>query len=72
MKPTEKQVKVIDTVLSIIETWKNTNDINSSTHLVNIHEFIFSNLENRGVLYSAQTEELEALVCNLLNAIQTV
>ncbi len=72
MKPTEKQIKVIDTILSIIKTWKNTNDINSSTHIVDIHEFIFSDLENRGVLYSAMTDEIEDALLNLLYTIQKV
>lgn len=72
MKPTKKQIKVIDTILSIIKTWKDTNDIDSPTHTVDIHEFIFADLENRGVLYSAQTEEMEDLLCSLLYAIQTV
>jgi hypothetical protein len=72
MKPTEKQIKVIDTVLSIIKTWKNTDDINSSTHIVDIHNFLFADLENRGLLYSTQTEEMEDLLCSLFNAIKTV
>ena len=72
MKPTDKQIKVIDTILSIIKTWKNTNDINSSTHIVDIHEFIFSDLENRGVLYSAMTDEIEDALLNLLYTIQKV
>lgn len=44
MKPTEKQIKVIDSVLSIIKTWKNTNDIESPTHLVDIGEFLNADL----------------------------
>lgn len=44
MKPTEKQIKVIDSCLSIIKTWKNTNDITSPTHLVDIEEFTQSDL----------------------------
>lgn len=44
MKPTEKQIKVIDSVLSIIKTWKNSNDIDSPTHLVDIGEFLAADL----------------------------
>lgn len=44
MKLTEKQIKVIDSCLSIIKTWKNTNDITSPTHLVDIEEFTQSDL----------------------------
>ena len=72
MKPTEKQIKVINTILSIIETWKNTNDIDSLTHTVDIHDFIFADLENRGVIHSAISDELEITLANLLYTIQIV
>ena len=44
MKATEYQKKTIDSVLSIIKTWKNTNDINSPTHYVDIGEFLYADL----------------------------
>ena len=72
MKPTEKQIKVIDEILSIIKTWKDNNDIDSPTHTVDIHEFLFADLENRGVIYAAMTDELEDALLNLLYAIQIV
>lgn len=46
MKATEYQKKTIDSVLSIIKTWKNTNDINSPTHYVDIGEFLYADLYN--------------------------
>ena len=72
MKPTEKQIKVIDTILSIIKTWKNTNDIDSPTHTVDIHDFLYADLESEDIIHSAITDELEDLLCNLLYTIQTV
>ncbi|MBO7692960.1 MAG: hypothetical protein J6Y28_01670 [Acholeplasmatales bacterium] len=72
MKPTEKQIQVIDVILSIIKTWKNTNDINSPTHTVDIHEFLYADLEIEDLIYSAETEELENSLCNLLYTIQTI
>jgi len=72
MKPTEKQIKVIDTVLSIIETWKNTNDINSPTHTVDIHDFLYADLESEDIIHSAITDELEDSLCNLLYTIQMI
>lgn len=72
MKPTDKQIKVIDTILSIIKTWKNTNDINSPTHTVDIHDFLYADLESEDIIYSAETKELEDSLCNLLYTIQTV
>lgn len=72
MKPTKKQIKVIDTILSIIETWKNTNDIDSPTHTVDIHDFLYADLESEDIIHSAITDELEDSLCNLLYTIQTV
>ena len=72
MKPTEKQIKVIDTVLSIIKTWKSTNDIDSPIHTVDIHDFLYADLESEDIIYSAITDELEDSLCNLLYTIQTV
>ena len=72
MKPTEKQIKVIDTVLSIIKTWKNTNDITSPTHTVDIHDFLYADLESEDIIHSAITDELEITLANLLYTIQIV
>ena len=72
MKPTEKQVKVINTILSIIRTWKNTNDIDSPTHTVIIHDFLYEDLESEDIIHSAIKDELEDSLCNLLYTIQTV
>ena len=44
MKPTEEQIETIDTILSIIKTWKNTNDIKSPTHVCDIEEFTYADL----------------------------
>lgn len=38
MKPTEKQKKAIDTIVSIVKTWGNTNDINSPSHIDYIND----------------------------------
>ena len=72
MKPTEKQIKVIDTILSIIETWKNSNDITSPTHTVDIHDFLYADLESEDLIYPAITDELEDNLCSLLYTIQIV
>ena len=44
MKATEYQKKTIDSVLSIIKTWKNTNDFNSPTHYGDIGEILYADL----------------------------
>lgn len=72
MKPTEKQIKVIDTVLSIIKTWKNSNDIDSPTHTVDIHDFLYADLESEDIIHSVITDELGSLLTSLLYTIQIV
>ena len=72
MKPTEKQIKVIDTILSIIKTWKNTNDIDSPTHTVDIHDFLYADLESEYIIHPTITDELEITLANLLYTIQIV
>lgn len=70
MKPTEKQVKVIDTILSIIKSWKNTNDINSPTNSSDIHEYLFNELEILGIITLCEREEIEDIITDLLYSIQ--
>ena len=72
MKPTEKQIKVIDTILSIIKTWKSTNDIDSPTHSCDIHDFLYADLESEDIITPSITEELEDTLRNLLYTIQIV
>lgn len=72
MKPTEKQIKVIDTILSIIKTWKSTNDIDSPTHSNDMHDFLYADLESEDIIHSAITDELEDSLCSLLYTIQIV
>lgn len=72
MKPTEKQIKVIDIILSIIKTWKNTNDIDSPTHTVDVHDFLYADLESEDIIHSAINDELEDSLCSLLYTIQMI
>jgi len=39
MKPTLKQLKVIEFLEQQLKFWKNTNDIGSPTHIGDINEF---------------------------------
>lgn len=39
MKPTNKQLKVIEFLEQQLKFWKNTNDIGSPTHIGDISEF---------------------------------
>lgn len=72
MKPTEKQIKVIDSILSIIETWKNTNDIYSPTHSCDMHQFIYADLGADDIITQFYCKEIEYKLEDLLYTIQEV
>ena len=44
MKPSNKQLKVIEFLEQQLKFWKNTNDISSPTHVGDISEFSRANL----------------------------
>ena len=44
MKPSNKQLKVIEFLEQQLKFWKNTNDIGSPTHIGDISEFSRANL----------------------------
>lgn len=63
MKPTKRQIKAIDTIVSIVNTWKNTNDISSPTVGSDIHEFLLADLED--IIYG-DIEDFDAALNDLL------
>ena len=72
MKPTEKQTKVIDSILRIIYSWRNTNDINSPTNSSDIGEFLFADLELGDTITWQERSEIEDNLRALLCTIQTL
>ena len=68
MKTTEKQNKIIDSVLSIIRTWQNTNDITSPTHYTDIREFLYADLMDD--IDSDDISELDNIIVMLLEFIK--
>lgn len=70
MKPNEKQIAVINSVISIIRTWKNTNDINSPTHFSDIDEFINSDLLE--VIAEDSIDEIGQSLTNILWEIKKI
>lgn len=67
MKPTKRQVEVINCVQSIISTWKNSNDIDSATHYCDSSEFIYADLYEYPDEYN---EVLDQLMDDLLDHIK--
>ena len=63
MKPTEKQKKAIDAIVSIVKTWGNTNDINSPSHIDYINDEM--NMELGDLIRDAWLYELKDKLVDL-------
>lgn len=67
MKPSEKQQVIIQTLESEINYWKNTNDINSPTHIVDIRECILAALSD-----IVSEEDIDCIEENLIHLLKIV
>lgn len=56
MEPTSNQIKIIDSISMILDTWRNTDDIESPIHINEIEEFLDADLS--GYIDSRQIEYL--------------
>jgi hypothetical protein len=63
MKPTTKQLKVIEFLEQQLKFWKNTNDIGSPTHVGDISEFSRANLYD--VFSEDEIEDVDILTTEL-------
>jgi len=63
MKPTTKQIKVIEFLEQQLKFWKNTNDIGSPTHIGDISEFSRANLYD--VFSEDEIEDVDILTTEL-------
>jgi hypothetical protein len=63
MKPTVKQLKVIEFLEQQLKFWKNTNDIGSPTHVGDISEFSRANLYD--VFSEDEIEDVDILTTEL-------
>jgi hypothetical protein len=63
MKPTAKQLKVIEFLEQQLKFWKNTNDIGSPTHVGDISEFSRANLYD--VFSEDEIEDVDILTTEL-------
>lgn len=64
MKPTKRQMRIMEFCIGIIGTWENTNDITSPTHFNDLHDFLFADLED--TLKDDQLECLENKLSDVL------
>lgn len=64
MEPTNIQIKIINSIINIVETWKNTDDIESPLHTNEIEEFLDADLSD--CLAPKQIECLEHELSKLL------
>jgi hypothetical protein len=63
MKPTTKQLKVIEFLEQQLKFWKNTNDIGSPTHIGDISEFSRANLYD--IFSEDEIEDVDILTTEL-------
>jgi hypothetical protein len=69
MKPRKNQIEVMQFCKSIIDTWINTNDINSPTHETDLHDFINADLY---WLFDEDKEDIENFMLNLHKFIKSI
>lgn len=62
MKPSEKQIKVIEFLEQQLKFWKHANDIRSPSHICDISEYS-SNMDN--ILSEDEIEDLDILTTEL-------
>ena len=70
MKPTNTQKAVINSIIGQLQFWRDTNDIDSPTHYVDMEECYLSSLED--CLSEKEIEELETETCNLFQFIKNL
>jgi hypothetical protein len=70
MKPTVKQLKVIEFLEQQLKFWKNTNDIGSPTHVGDISEFSRANLYD--VFSEDEIEDIDILTTELYLSITEI
>lgn len=71
MKPNKRQIEICNFCKEIINTWINTNDINSPTHFGDIIEFINTNIaDDDNIFESMLNDYLANILHNLLSIIR--
>ena len=69
MKPSDKQIKIIEFLEQQLKFWKHTNDIGSPTHIGDISEF--SN-NMYGILSEDEIKDLDSLTTDLYFSIMEI
>ena len=64
MKPTELQKKICEHIITEVKYWRDTNDIDSPTHAVDLHDCLLAELGD-------DLNELELTLYELLNVIRS-
>lgn len=72
MKANKNQVKIIDTIISQLEYWKDSNDIESPTHISDLEAVIESMVEDDEILSYKQSDSISTSMRNVLNIIRKV
>jgi hypothetical protein len=70
MKPSSKQLKVIEFLEQQLKFWKNTNDISSPTHIGDISEFSRANLDD--IFLEDEIKDIDILTTELYLSITEI
>jgi hypothetical protein len=70
MKPSDKQIKVIEFLEQQLQFWKHTNDIGSPTHIGDISEFSRANLYD--VFSEDEIKDLDSITTDLYLSITEI
>lgn len=68
MKLNNKQILIIDSIKSMIETWRATNDIHSPTHIGDIHEWVSADLSD--IISDTDIDIIEKHLIELLSIVR--
>lgn len=72
MKPNRVQQYICDFIMEQVQWWRDSNDINSPTHLSDLESRLDDLVEDEGWISDSKAHELDVYLTNLLVAIRGI
>ena len=72
MTPNRIQQHICDFIIEQVEWWRDSNDINSPTHLSDLSSRLNDLVEDEGWITDSQAHEMDVHLTNLLVAIRNL
>lgn len=72
MKPNRTQKHICDFIIEQVEWWRDSNDINSPTHLSDLTSRLNDLVDDEGWITESQAHELDVYLTNLLVTIRNL